>query len=329
VKDVIDAWKPFSPVKILVTGSAGHLGEALVRALRAGGHDVVGLDVLASPFTDITASITDRDAVRHALTDVSAVLHAATLHKPHVATHSAQAFIDVNLSGTLVLLEQSVRAGVSTFVFTSSTSVFGDALIPAPGEPAAWITEEVVPVPKNIYGATKAAAEDLCQLFHRNHGLACIVLRVSRFFPEEDDNVDVRLAYADGNIKANEFLYRRVAIDDAVNAHLCALERARSVGFGRYVISATTPFRPEDCQLLRRDAPAVLAQRVPEYAAEYARLGWRMFPVIDRVYSAQRARDELGWMANTDFAAVLALLSRGTDMRSELARAIGSKGYHR
>jgi len=101
VKDVIDAWKPFSPVKILVTGSAGHLGEALVRTLRAGGHEVVGLDVLASPFTDITASITDRDAVRHALTDVSAVLHAATLHKPHVATHSAQAFIDVNISGTL------------------------------------------------------------------------------------------------------------------------------------------------------------------------------------------------------------------------------------
>jgi nucleoside-diphosphate-sugar epimerase len=60
----------------------------------------------------------------------------------------------------------------------------------------------VTPVPKNIYGVTKAAAEDLCQLFHRNQKLPCLVLRTSRFFPEEDDNRKVRETYSDANVKA-------------------------------------------------------------------------------------------------------------------------------
>ena len=103
---------------------------------------------------------------------------------------------------------------------TSTTSTFGDALKPPPGQPAAWIDERVAPVPKNIYGVTKTAAEDLCQLFHRNEGLAAIVLRTSRFFPEEDDDPAAREAYPDDNAKANEYLFRRVAIEDVVDAHL-------------------------------------------------------------------------------------------------------------
>ena len=62
-----------------------------------------------------------------------------------------------------ILLEEAVAARVESFVYTSTTSVFGDALVPPQGAPAAWITEEVAPVPKNIYGVTKAAAEDLCE----------------------------------------------------------------------------------------------------------------------------------------------------------------------
>src|SRR5205085_8183048 len=137
-----------------------------------------------------------RAFVRRCMKGVTTVLHAATLHKPHVATHSRQDFVDVNISGTLNLLEEAAAAGVTAFVYTSTTSVFGDALVPPPGEPAAWITEDVTPIPKNIYGVTKAAAEDLCQLFRRNHGLPCVVLRASRFFPEADDDPAARSAFA-------------------------------------------------------------------------------------------------------------------------------------
>src|SRR5262249_33236950 len=158
-------------------------------------------------------SITDRPVVRRCMVGVGTVFHAATLHKPHVATHSRQEFVDTNVTGTLNLLEEAMAAGAQAFVYTSTTSVFGDALRPPAGAPTAWVTEEVAPIPRNIYGVTKAAAEDLCQLFHRNHGLACVVLRTSRFFPEEDDDSAVREAYADENIKANEFLYRRVDVE--------------------------------------------------------------------------------------------------------------------
>jgi nucleoside-diphosphate-sugar epimerase len=239
-----------------------------------------------------------------------------------------QEFIDTNISGTLVLLEEAVRAGVKTLVFTSTTSVFGDALRPPPTQPAAWVTEDVVPVPKNIYGVTKTAAEGLCELFHKKHGLFCPVLRTSRFFPEEDDNAAVRSAFADANAKANEFLYRRVDIDDVVQAHLCALEKAPAIGFDRFVISATTPFQYEDLRELRTNAPAVVERRVPGYAAVYAKLGWKMFAGIDRVYVNAKARQILGWKPKHDFRDVIERIRRGEDPRSALAIQIGSKGYH-
>jgi UDP-glucose 4-epimerase len=93
-------------MKVLVTGSSGHLGEALVRTLQDAAHHVVGLDTVASPFTSTVGSITDSDTVRQCVRGVDAVLHAATLHKPHVATHARQDFVDTNITGTLTLLER-------------------------------------------------------------------------------------------------------------------------------------------------------------------------------------------------------------------------------
>ncbi|MEP7342158.1 MAG: NAD(P)-dependent oxidoreductase [Acidobacteriota bacterium] len=315
-------------MKILVTGSSGHLGEALVRTLRKTNHEVIGIDIVHSDFTNIVGSIADREQVERCMEGVEAVLHTATLHKPHVITHSRQNFVDTNITSTLNLLEEAALAGVGSFIFTSTTSAFGDALTPPADAPAAWITEDVTPIPKNIYGVTKTAAEDLCELFHRNQNLPCLVLRTSRFFPEEDDNKETRQAYEDGNVKANEFLYRRVDIEDVVSAHLLAIEKAPSIGFGRYIVSATTPFTPADLSDLRANAPLALKRRVPDYEAEYARRGWKMFPSIERVYVNDRARNDLGWQPRYDFEHVLNSLKAGDDPRSPLARAIGAKGYH-
>jgi len=315
-------------MRILVTGSAGHLGEGLVRVLRAEGHDVVGVDLLPSPTTDAVGSVADRAFVRRSLDGVDAVVHSATLHKPHVASHGRQEFVDTNVTGTLNLLEEAVAAGASRFLFTSTTSTFGRALTPPPGAPAAWVTEDVAPVPRNVYGVTKTAAEDLCELVHRDHGLPCLVLRTSRFFPEGDDRDDVRERFDDSNIKVNELLYRRVDLEDVVGAHLAGLERAPAIGFGRYILSATTPFSPADLAELRTDAPAVVRRLVPEYEAVYAQRGWRMFDGIERVYVNARARTELGWAPRYDFRRALELLQAGQDPQSALATSIGRKGYH-
>src|SRR5687767_1914980 len=106
-------------MKVLVTGSSGHLGEGLVRTLRDGDHEAIGLDRVASPYTAHRGSITDRAFVKGCVRGAEAVIHAATLHKPHLATHSRQDFIDVNVTGTLHLLEEAAAAGVRVFVFTS------------------------------------------------------------------------------------------------------------------------------------------------------------------------------------------------------------------
>ena len=315
-------------VNLLVTGSAGHLGEALMRTLPQEGYRPIGLDLKTSPFTQLVGSIADRSFVRSSMRGVDAVVHTATLHKPHVVTHSRQDFIDTNLTGTLNLLEEALSAGVHTFIFTSTTSVFGRALTPASGAPAAWITEDVVPVPKNIYGMTKLTAENLCELFHRDHMLPCLILRTSRFFPEADDRRETRDAYEDDNAKVNEFLYRRADIEDVVTAHLHALDKARSIGFGRYIISATTPFTYDDVHELHRNAPAVVRCHAPGYEEVYAARGWAMFPRLDRVYVNARARSELGWQPRYDFAYVLDRVANGHDFRSDLAHTIGSKGYH-
>jgi len=312
---------------ILVTGSSGHLGTALVMTLRDQGHRVRGIDRLASPCTDAVGDIADPRFVDDAIHGVTQVLHTATLHKPHVVTHTKQQFIDTNVTGTLNLLDSAARVGVSAFVYTSTTSAFGDAMsAPAP-DPAVWVTEALAAQPKNIYGVSKTAAEDLCALYARNHRLPCVVLRTSRFFPEADDSDAQRQAFDDVNLKVCEFLHRRVAIDDVVSAHTCALARAGALGFGKYIISATSPFTEADLTGLRVDPWQVLDARLPGMRQTLTALGWQL-PDIDRVYVNARARQALDWQPSHDFPSVLQRVLRGKPWRSPLALRVGTRGYH-
>ncbi|HJS96151.1 MAG TPA: NAD(P)-dependent oxidoreductase [Solirubrobacteraceae bacterium] len=315
-------------MRILVTGSSGHLGEALVRVLSEQEHEVVGLDILSSPYTTVVGSIADRPTVRRCVKDVDAVLHTATLHKPHVASHGRTDFVQTNIAGTLNLLEEAVEANVSRFVFTSTTSAFGRALTPGEDQPAAWITEDVTPVPRNIYGVTKRAAEDVCELIARDYGLPCLILRTSRFFPEPDDRDEIRSVYEDLNLKVNELLYRRVDLEDVVGAHLLALDRAPMLGFGRYIISATTPFTRDDLTAIRTDLPSVVRRLFPDFDDVFSVRGWRMFPAIERVYVNERARTDLGWRPRHDFRYALDRLAEHADPFSPLTRTVGAKGYH-
>jgi len=78
---------------------------------------------------------------------------------------------------------------------------------------------------------------------------------------------------------------------------------------------------------LREDAPAVVRRVFPDFEAIYAARGWRMFPSLDRVYINAAAMRDLGWQPKRDFRAALDALAKGEDFRSDLARAVGSKGY--
>jgi nucleoside-diphosphate-sugar epimerase len=302
-------------MRVLLTGSSGWLGRFLAPRLREVGHEVTGLDVAPGTDTDIIGSVADRAVVERTFAEhgIEAVIHSGALHKPDIARHPRQAFVDVNVTGTLNLLEAAAAAGCGRFVFTSTTSLMISEQIRAGraggATRAAWLTEDFGPLePRNVYGVTKLAAEQLCALVHREHGLPVVVLRTGRFFPEEDDT---HRDLAGPNIKANEFLNRRLTVEDCAEAHVAAVAKAPEVGFGLYIVSSPPPFEPADAEALVEDAPAVIARYFPDAADVYARAGWSLPRHIDRVYDPSRAERELGFRCRTDFGAVLAALRGG------------------
>lgn len=303
-------------MNVVLTGSTGWLGRFLAPLLRAQGHGVTGLDVAPGPHTQIVGSVHDRAVVDHAFARagrVDAVIHAAALHKPDIARHPAQRFIDVNVTGTQNLLDAASAAGASRFVFTSTTSLMiSQAIRDATRGSAVWLDESAAPLePRNIYGATKLAAEALCRAHHLAHGLPCIVLRTSRFFPEDDDTHAVP---AGPNLKANELLHRRLTVEDAARSHLLALQRAPAIGFDVLIVSAPPPFERADAAALGRDAASLIEARFTGVRDLYAARGWVLPERIGRVYDPGRAERVLGFRAETDFAAVLAALRSGAPL---------------
>jgi UDP-glucose 4-epimerase len=301
-------------MRILLTGSSGWLGQTLAPRLRSLGHEVIGLDPVASELTQFTGSIADRALVRRAVGEngIEAIVHSGALHKPDIERRDREDFIEVNVRGTFNLLEEAVAQGVSRFVFTSTTSLMISQAIRnglSGGAPhAAWLTEEMSPEPRNIYGVTKLSAEHLCRLYSLQFGLPVIVLRTARFFPEEDDMAHA-IEQSEENTKANEFLFRRLTVEDAAEAHVVALEKAPKIGFDTFIVSAPTPFSPADCRELIVDAPAVVARYFPDYPRLYEQRGWTMFRSIDRIYDPTRIRERLGFVCRTGFAEVLASLA--------------------
>ena len=297
-------------MRVLVTGSSGWLGTSLVPRLQRTGHDVVGLDPAPGPTTRIVGSIVDADLVRRTVHDhaIEAIVHAGALHKPDVARRPAADFVAVNVHGTLNLLEAAVapRSRVTRVVFTSTTSLMISSETRAGraggATAAVWVTEDMTGLrPRNIYGVTKLAAEHLCRLTHQEHGLPIVILRTARFFPEADDMAHA-ITQSDDNTKTNEFLFRRLSVEDAADSHLAALDRAPALGFDTFIVSAPTPFARDDCAALIADAPAVVARYFPGYRALYEQRGWTMFDSIDRVYDATKATRTLGFTCRTGFA---------------------------
>ena len=268
-------------MRILVTGSSGWLGQTLVPRLQRDGHAVFGLDPEPGPTTAIVGSVVDRALVGRLMREqgIEAVVHAAARHKPHIETHDNSEFVAVNVQGTLNLLEEAVAPGsrVDRFIFTSTTSLMISQRIrdgkAGGAKEAMWIDETLSTLePRNIYGVTKRAAEELCRLFNHLHRLPILILRTSRFFPEADDMAHA-IAQSDENTKANEYLFRRLTVEDAAESHVVALARVKELGFDTFIISSMTPFSPADCRELLVDAPSVVGRYFPDYRKLYERRG--------------------------------------------------------
>lgn len=305
-------------MRLLLTGSSGWLGRVLAPRLRAAGHEVTGLDVAPGVDTDVRGSVADKALVERVFAErgIEAVIHAGALHKPDIARYPESAFHAVNVEGTRNLLAAAVAAGNDRFLFTSTTSLMISGQVRAGkaggARRAFWLDEDFAPLaPRNVYGVTKLEAERLCRRAHEDQGLAVLVLRTGRFFPEEDDT---HRDLSGENRKANEFLNRRLTVEDAADAHLAALDQAPALGFDTFILSAPPPFAPDEAEALIDDAPAVIARHFPDAAALYAARGWALPAFIDRVYDPSRAERRMGFRCRTDFAAILAALREGREL---------------
>ena len=266
---------------VLVTGAAGRLGREIVLLLRHHGYSVVGADLVTSLTTDVVLDIRDAAAISSIVQHASAVIHTAALHGRHYDLRVPRLdFVRTNVEGTLNLLTACAAHGIRKFLYTSTTSIYGQAMV-HPTE-AVWVTEELVPQPRDIYDITKQAAEALCQDFFEKEGLETTVLRVGRFLPEP------------ANLAANHRLYRGLDERDGAHGHLLALEKSFST-FEVFNIAAGSPFERPDVAQLKHDPAPIICRRLPEAAGVYQQLGWQFPASIDRVYCIEKAQRLLGY----------------------------------
>jgi len=177
---------------------------------------------------------------------------------------------------------------------------------------AVWLDEDTGPLePRNIYGVTKLAAEGLCRTLAIEHRLPAVVLRTSRFFPEEDDTLKT---LSGPNLKANELLHRRASVGDIARAHLSALEHASPRPFRLFLVSAPTPFSRNQARQLKEDAASLVSDLFPNAPAAYAKAGWSLPESIGRVYDGSRITRELGFSYRTAFADVLTALENDREL---------------
>ena len=275
-------------MKVVVTGSSGRIGGAIAARL-ALRHQVTGIDRRPGALTAAVADVRDTGRLVPLLAGADAIVHTAALHVPDLAAHGPHEFREVNVDATCRLLQAAGEAGVARFVYTSTTSLYGDAMLPESGE-AAWVTEALTPRPRDVYDETKLAAEEACAAAARA-GLACTARRMSRCFPE------------DPRLVAIYRLYRGVNAEDVAQAHELALADCR-VGFEVYNVSAPPPFTSADRRCLFEDAASVVLERHPWADAEFRRRGWLLPRSIDRVYVVDKAMAGLGYRPVHDFAAL-------------------------
>ena len=279
-------------MRVLVTGSSGQLG-AVICSMLSKKHSVIGIDSLSGKYTSHIGDITDYNFVLSVTKNVEIIIHTCSLHAPHLETHSSEEFINTNIKGTLNLLKSAVQNRIRRLVYTSTTSLYGHAMVST--KQAVWVTEDLMPRPRDIYDVTKIAAEGLCEIYANNYDLTCISLRVSRYFPESDYLMTVYR------------LYRGVDVRDAATAHILAMT-AENKGYEVLNISALPPFSRNETYDLLHDAPSVLLRHFPNIDKLFAKKGWELPKCIDRVYSIDKAKKIINYSPCHNFDTLIDLL---------------------
>ncbi len=278
-------------MKILVTGSSGKLGSTTVKHLIALGYDVLGIDVTEYATTSSIVDIENSDSVNFISKGFDAIIHTAALHGKHFElNYPREDFIKTNILGTLNLLNACVKNGIKKFLYTSTTSIYGSALVD--NDKAVWVDELLPEKPRDIYDITKQTTEQLCKDFFNKEGIQASVYRVGRFLPESD------------NLKINHRLYRGLDERDGAEALQLALH-VDFVDFEIFNISSGSPFGKADVEMLKKNPVACILKYFPEANEVYQRKNWAFPKSIDRVYVCDKAKQMLGYKPQYTFEYLL------------------------
>jgi len=223
--------------------------------------------------------------------------------------------IGVTALGTMNVLKVAFTKKFSSVVLTSTTSLMVTDKVSemkAKGSGKCAFLDEALTgwegPPRNKYGRTKLEAERRACHYSAVTGLPVMILRTSRFFPEDilpEQLHAGKVALSLPNIKANELLGGRVSLEDVVDAHLRALCRAPELRGSVMVLAAPTPFVREDSTLLGMDALPCILKHFPGAASTYSRMKWSLPKSLSKVYMADKALGDLKWSPRWTFARLL------------------------
>lgn len=295
--------------KILVIGGAGFIGSHLVKQLL---NTDAGEIIIYDNFTrgkreNITESLADNrcyiypfggdvretDILNDAMQGVDYVFHLAAMWLLHCKDYPRTAF-DVNVNGTFNVLEACVKSNVKKLIYSSSASVYGDAVeVP--------MTESHPFNNKNFYGATKISGEAMCTAYNDRHDLEVIGLRYMNVYgPGQDQHavysgvVPIMLNKIDANeapvingdgSQAYDFIY----VEDVAKANICALQSSVTYGFYNVGTEVQTSVK-ELCNTILELKDSSLEVTYKPYSEDDSRA-----LVQNRIGSAKKASDEIGF----------------------------------
>lgn len=295
--------------RYLITGGAGFIGANLVRHLAGPDSDIRVLDNLSSgqkwDLSDldlefIEGDIRDKSVVDVAVAGVSKVVHLAAHTSVVESVANPEADFEINVRGTLNLLQASVRHGVERFVFAST----GGAIV---GEATPPVHENMPPNPISPYGASKLASEGYCSAYFGSYGLKTVSLRfsnvygpysyhkgsvIAKFF-RQIQRGDPLTVYGDGE-QTRDFVF----VGDLCRGIASAMEVA--VPYGK-AIQLGSGQEISINGLIAMLRPIVGERNFPSVTFAPARSG----EVLRNYVSIDRAREHLGFQPSTDLPAGL------------------------
>lgn len=296
--------------KIVVTGGAGFIGSHLCEALLTRDYEITVLDSFDSfydpavkrrnietisrdaRFNLVEGDIRDQNAVDRALVGATTVVHLAARAGVRPSIEQPLLYQDVNINGTVVLLEGCKKHGIEKFIFGSSSSVYGN------NKKIPFAESDFVDHPISPYAATKRAGELIAHTYHHLYDFSVMCLRFFTVYgPRQRPDLAIhkfaRLiaagkpipVFGDGSMM-RDFTY----IDDIVDGVLRAIDKAK--GYRIYNLGESQPVALGDLITLLEEAMGqkAIIDRQPLQPGD-----------VERTFAdVTRAKEELGYQPTTD-----------------------------